>query len=70
MDRFNRCRGLADFPFAGRLRNDLRTKLRLVAFEPGVAIAYGTTADRVEMYRIFYGGRDIGALLSEPPDAR
>src|SRR3954452_23515373 len=63
-----RCDRLTEFPETGRLRNDLRPGLRLVAFKRRVVIAYRVTPETVEIGRVFYGGRDVDALLADEPD--
>jgi len=56
------CLGLADFPERGRLRDDLRSGLRVTVFERRAVIAFHVTADRVTIDRIMYGGRDLEAM--------
>jgi len=58
-----RCMEIADFPEAAPLRDDLRPGLRLLAFERRVVIAYTLADSLVCIGRIFYGGRDIEALV-------
>lgn len=61
----DRCGLLADFPLAGRARDDLRPGLRLLAFERRVVIAYAVRSNDIDILRILYGGRDIDAILDE-----
>jgi toxin ParE1/3/4 len=63
-----RCDRLTEFPETGRLRNDLRPGLRLIALKRRVVIAYRVTPEAVEIGRVFYGGRDVDALLAGEPD--
>lgn len=59
------CRGFADFPERGLLRDDLFPGLRIVGFERRLSIAFRVEADTVYFDRILYGGRDIDTLLTE-----
>jgi toxin ParE1/3/4 len=61
----NRCARIGDAPSSGRLRDDLRLGLRTIAFERRVVIAYTIEADHVVVLRVFYGGRDVDALLGD-----
>src|SRR3954453_1360997 len=58
-----RCDRLTEFPETGRLRNDLRPGLRLVAFKRRVVIAYRVTPQAVGSGRGFYGGGAVARLL-------
>lgn len=60
-----RCEKLADFAEGAPLRSDLRPGLRLLAFERRVVIAYIVEDDVVSIGRIFYGGRDVEALVGK-----
>lgn len=60
-----RCQRLADFPEAGRRRDDLQVGLRVVAFERRVVIAYLVDPSEIRVLRNFYGGRDMDTLLSD-----
>ena len=55
--------GLANFPHRGTRRDDLREGLRIIGFERRVSIAFTVDNDTVHIARIFYGGRDVDALL-------
>ena len=60
------CESLEAFPLSGRSREDLRSGLRILGFERRVAIAYVVSpAGDVEVGRVFYGGRNYEALLSD-----
>jgi toxin ParE1/3/4 len=57
---------LLTFPESGRSRDDLRPGLRIIGFERRVVIAYMVLPDGdLEIGRIFYGGRDYEAIMSE-----
>lgn len=60
------CRGLATFPERGRRRDDLLPGLRVAGFERRVAIAFHVAPGLVTLDRIFYGGRDLNALIDRP----
>ena len=59
------CVGFGQFPHRGTARDDLRPGLRLIGFERRVTIAFTVTDDTVLIVRIFYGGRDVAALLDD-----
>ena len=59
------CIGFGQFPHRGTARDDLRPGLRLIGFERRVTIAFMATDDTVLIVRIFYGGRDVAALLDD-----
>jgi len=60
------CEGLADFPYRGLAREDLRPGLRTIGFRKRVVIAYAILDETVAIVGIFYGGRDHEQLLSDP----
>ena len=61
-----RCENLLIFPESGRRRNDLRHDLRIIGFERRVTIAYmALPSGDIEIGRIFYGGRNYDALMSD-----
>jgi toxin ParE1/3/4 len=62
------CDTLRQFPESGRARDDLSPGLRTLAFERRVVIAYLVSAEAVEIVRVFYGGRDMAALIIDEPD--
>ena len=62
------CEGLEPFPERGVARDDIRPGLRLVHFERRVVVAFTISPDQVRIGRIFYGGRDYAALLTEDPE--
>ena len=57
------CEGLADFPYRGMARDDLRPGLRTIGYKKSTIIAYATLNHRVTIVGIFYGGRDYEYLL-------
>jgi toxin ParE1/3/4 len=60
------CETLLTFPEAGRRRDDLRTGVRILAFEWRVVIAYMILpSGDIEIGRVFYGGRNYEALMYE-----
>ncbi|MDM9627125.1 type II toxin-antitoxin system RelE/ParE family toxin [Rhizobium sp. S152] len=60
---FDRCERIGDAPFAGVLRSDLGSDLRMAVFERSVLILYRVEAHSVAITNIFSGGRDYQALL-------
>ena len=58
------CLGLSDFPSRGAPRNDLHPGIRMIGFERRVTIFY-RVSEEVEIVRVLYAGRDVGAALSE-----
>lgn len=62
-------KALQTFPESGRLRNDLRSGLRIFGFERRVVISYLILDNGdVEIGRLFYGGQDYDTLLSDPDE--
>ncbi len=57
------CLALTTFPSRGTRRDDLFPGLRTIGFERRATIAFLVHEDRVEIVRIFYGGRDLERLL-------
>ena len=57
------CRGFANFPERGMLRDDLFPSLRVIGFERRVTLAFHVGADTVTFLRILYGGRDVDGLM-------
>lgn len=62
------CDRLADFPFMGVARDDLRPGLRTLGFRNHTVIAFAVTDTRVEILGIYHGGRDYESLIGD--DAR
>jgi toxin ParE1/3/4 len=70
IDYIRRIRGWCDqletFPYAGRARDDLRPGIRILGFERRVVIVYTVLpSGDVEIGRVFYGGQNYEAILSE-----
>ena len=57
--------GLKNFPHRGTKRDDLYPGIRIVGFERRASIVCKVTDDTVLIARIFYGGRDIEALMAD-----
>lgn len=57
------CEGLADFPYRGMARDDLRSGLRTIGYKKRVVVAYAVLDETVTVIGIFYGGRDHEHLL-------
>ena len=57
------CRGLCDSPLIGTARPDLQPDLRIMTFRRRVVIAYRVMADRLEILRVFSGGRDYETIM-------
>jgi toxin ParE1/3/4 len=57
------CRGLCDAPLIGTARPDLQPDLRIMTFRRRVVIAYRVMADRLEILRVFSGGRDYETIM-------
>ncbi len=67
-DRFlqdieDRCRSLVDFPQQGRARNDLGPGYRVLFFARRAVVVYRLTEERIEVLRVFYGGRDYEKII-------
>lgn len=56
---------LANFPFRGIARDDIRPGLRTMGYKKRVIIAFAVLEDSVAVLGIFYGGRDYKAILTE-----
>lgn len=60
------CENLKTFPEVGRVRDDLRPGVRILGFERRIVIVYTVlSSGDVEIGRVFYGGRDYEALISD-----
>jgi len=59
------CLGFAEFPERGTRRDDLLSGLRVIGFERRVSLAFHVDDDKVIFDRIFYGGRDLAALIED-----
>ncbi|MBO9711944.1 MAG: type II toxin-antitoxin system RelE/ParE family toxin [Sphingomonas sp.] len=60
-----RCFELDYFPLRGAPRDDIRAGVRTIPFRRSVTIVYVVQEPDVAILGIFYGGRDIGALMVE-----
>ena len=63
LDQF--IQNLIIFPQRGTCRDDLSPGLRIIGFERRVAIVFKLVDDTILIVRVFYGGRDLAALLNE-----
>lgn len=63
LDQF--IQNLIIFPQRGTRRDDLSPGLRIIGFERRVAIVFKLVDDTILIVRVFYGGRDLAALLNE-----
>lgn len=59
------CEELAEFPYRGRTRDDIRPGLRTIGFRRRVVIAYAIVGEGVLIVGVFYGGRDYEVMLAE-----
>lgn len=57
---------LAEFPGMGRLADELGTGFRSLAFERRAVIIYRVSDAAVEVLGVYFGGRDVAALLGAP----
>lgn len=51
---------LETFPERGTVRNEIREGLRIVGFEGRASVAFMVEADSVIVFRIAYGGQEVG----------
>ncbi|WIY82608.1 type II toxin-antitoxin system RelE/ParE family toxin [Propionimicrobium sp. PCR01-08-3] len=59
------CDGLTDFPYRGNARDDLLPGLRTIGFRRRVIIAFIVTETTVEIFGVYYGGRDYETLIQQ-----
>lgn len=59
------CDSLAEFPFVGAARDDLRPGLRTLGFRRRVVIAFAVTESTVAILGIYYGGQDHDARIRD-----
>ena len=57
------CLSLEHFPERGTWRDDIEPGLRLLGFERRATIVFRVLKSEVTIVCIFYGGRDVEALL-------
>lgn len=60
---FDYCDDLADFPFRGTARDDLRPGIRTLGFRRRVVIAFAVHENTVEILGVYYGGQDVEIML-------
>lgn len=65
---FDYCDNLADFPFRGIARDDLRPGLRTLGFRRRAVIAFAVHEHTVEILGVYYGGQDYESLLATETD--
>jgi toxin ParE1/3/4 len=58
-----RCNGIGDVPEGFPARPDLGLRVRIAPFERSAVILYRPTDDGVEIFRVFYGGRDYETIM-------
>ena len=63
MSIYDYCTRLSDFPHLGIARDDLFPGMRTLGFKRRALIAFIVTKHDVEIYGIYYGGRDYEALI-------
>lgn len=60
-----RCDGLADFPFRGSPRDDIRKGMRTIAFRRRATIVYSIQSETVVIVGVVYAGKDPTSLRNE-----
>ncbi len=60
-----RCERLEAFPESGPSRDAIRPGLRILPLPGRSVVAYRLDEDTVTVMRVFYGGQDYEALLTE-----
>jgi toxin ParE1/3/4 len=58
------CLGLEVSPLRGRIRDDIRSGLRIIGFERRVTIAFTVTETEVTILGLYYGGRNWPAAFN------
>ncbi len=58
-----RCQDIGNVPEGFPARPDLGPGIRLAQFERSAVILYRATEEAVEIFRVFYGGRDYETLM-------
>ncbi|MEO3433738.1 type II toxin-antitoxin system RelE/ParE family toxin [Inquilinus sp. CAU 1745] len=58
-----RCEILREVPEIGVSRSDLLEGARILTFRRRVVIVYRLSAGKIDVLRIFYGGRDYEAII-------
>ncbi|MPZ34378.1 MAG: type II toxin-antitoxin system RelE/ParE family toxin [Rhodospirillales bacterium] len=62
---FDYCDRLANSPYRGTKRDDLRPGLRIVGLKRQVTIAFSVTDGAVEVLGVFYRGRSFESVLRD-----
>jgi toxin ParE1/3/4 len=60
------CALLDDYPFAGRVRNEVRSGLRSIAASPHI-VFYRVNNDAAEIVRVLDGRRDLDEIFARDP---
>lgn len=68
MSIYEFCDGLSDFPHLGVAREDLFPGMRVLGFRRRVTIGFIVTEHEVEIYGVYYGGRNYEALIRDSID--
>lgn len=63
------CHRLAAFPAMGRAAEELGPGLRLFPIQRRAVIVYRATGQTVDLLGVYYGGRDVAALMLDAGDA-
>ncbi len=63
-----KCRTLLEHPHLGPPRGDIKLGLRIYPMFGRVVVCYRITDDAVVVTRVFYGGQDYTAIMSEKGD--
>jgi toxin ParE1/3/4 len=58
------CAGLEIASERGHRRDDIRAGLRILGFEKRITIAFSVDAERVTIYRLYYGGQNWEGSLT------
>lgn len=64
----DRCDHLAEVPFIGLARDDLRPGLRTIGFRNRAVIAFSVHEENIEIHGVYYGGRDHETLIALDDD--
>lgn len=59
------CQTLETFPHRGTTRDDIRPGLRTIGFRRRITPAFTVDSATVTILGVFYGGRDIAAILRD-----
>jgi plasmid stabilization system protein ParE len=58
------CQALADCPYRGLARDDIRPGLRTTSYKKRTVVAFAALDDVIAVIGVFHGGRDYEAILS------